>query len=298
VVLVVLVGVAVGIGLAAVVVLGMRRRFAAHLDGLERELQRPGSPGGPRTDLPPEVVALAARMGARADAGSHFAVFEQSGQMWSDPGGKPSVFSARQTMRVDTPGFLWRATVGLPSGMKIADYLVGETGGLEVRLLGAFPVARMVGGADAFQGEALRYLAELPLNPDAILANRALDWTAVDPKTIKVGTGAGAARGEVTFDLDDAGLVVRMNAPSRTYAEKDGRSTRHPWRGRFWDYRSIGGRFMPCQGEVAWVLEAGDFVYWRGRMLNWSDSTELRQKSRLDAARQSYFLREVAPDKP
>ena len=260
----------VAIGVLAVVALAMRGRFAAHLSMIEQKLRRPGSSAGSRNDLPAEVVALAGRVGARAEAESPFVVFTQVGQMWSSPVAKPMDFTARQTVRSDAPEFIWRATMGLPTGMMIADYLVGETGGLEVRLLGAFPVARMVGGADAYQGEALRYLAELPLNPDAILANRALDWTVVDPKTIKVAAGVGAARGEVTFDLDEAGLVVRMSAPSRIYAVKGGLTTRHPWRGRFWDYQSVGGRFMPRQGEVAWVLETGDFIYWRGRMASWT----------------------------
>ena len=26
---------------------------------------------------------------------------------------------------------------------------------------------------------------------------------------------------------------------------------------------------MPMQGEVAWALGAGDFIYWRGRILDW-----------------------------
>ncbi|MEO6004692.1 MAG: DUF6544 family protein [Opitutus sp.] len=224
---------------------------------------------GPRTDLPPEVRALAARMGVRSAGGSSFAIFEQTGQMWPAPGGKPMNFTARQTVRVDGPEFLWRATTALPVGMMIADYLIAGTGGLEVRLLGAFPVAHMVGGDDAAQGEALRYLAELTWNPDAILANRALDWTVVDPKTIKVAMGVGAARGEVTLELDGHGLVVGISAASRIYAEKKGPATRRPWRGRFWDYQSIGGRFIPRQGEVAWVLETGEFIYWRGRILRW-----------------------------
>jgi hypothetical protein len=265
----ILIGVVIVVGLAVVAALAMRRGFVAHLDGLERELQQPGASIEPRTDLPAEVVTLATRMGARSGGGSQFAVFEQSGQMWPAPGGKPMNFTARQTVRVDGSEFLWRATTGLPAGMMIADYLIAGTGGLEVRLLGAFPVAHMVGSADAAQGEALRYLAELPLNPDAILANRALEWTVVDPKTIKVATGVGAARGEVTLELDVHGLVVGMSAPSRIYAEKGGHMTRHPWRGRFWDYQSIGGRLIPGQGEVAWVFAAGEFIYWRGRIRNW-----------------------------
>ena len=272
----ILIGVLLVIGVAGVGALVMRHQFVAHLDALERQLQRLGSSVARRTDLPSEVVALAARMGAQSGGGSCCVVFEQTGQMWSAPGGKPMNFKARQTVRTDAPGFLWRATMGLPTGMIIADYLVAGTGGLEVRLLGAFSVAHMVGGADAYQGEALRYLAELPWNPDAILTNRALDWTVVDTKTIKVTTGVGAARGEVTLNLDERGLVIGMSAPSRIYAEKKGQTTRHPWRGRFWDYQPLGGRLLPRQAEVAWDLKAGEFIYWRGCLVSWNASMETR----------------------
>jgi hypothetical protein len=147
---------------------------------------------------------------------------------------------------------------------------VPRWGGLEVMVLGAFPIARVVGGADVSQGEALRYLMELPWCPDGILINKSLDWTVVDAKTIKVATGLGAERGEVTFELDDRGLIVRASAPSRIFSEKGGRTTRRPWCGRFWDYQRMEGRLMPMQGEVAWVLDAGDFIYWRGCIVGWS----------------------------
>ena len=44
----------------------------------------------------------------------------------------------------------------------IADYFAQGSSGLEVKLLGVFPIARMPGGADMNRGEMLRYLAELP----------------------------------------------------------------------------------------------------------------------------------------
>jgi len=187
---------------------------------------------------------------------------------WLTPGGRPMDFSAHQTMRVDATGFLWRASTKLPLNVVVADYFVAGTGGLEVMLVGAFPVARMIGGAGANQGETLRYLAELPWNPDAILANTALDWTVVNAKTIKVATGVGQERGEVTFALDENGLIARASAASRLYVEK-GQTTARPWHGRFWDYQQMGDRMLPMQGEVAWTLDAGEFVYWRGRILSW-----------------------------
>jgi len=196
-------------------------------------------------------------MGARSGSVAGFETFEQSGQMCSAPGGKPSQFTARHTVHVDAPAFLWRAPIG---PVVVADYFVGGTGGLEVMMLGAFPLARIVGGAAANQGEVLRYLAELPWWPDAILVNGSLDWTVVDAKTIKVATGRGVERGEVTFELDEDGLIARASAPTRVYAEKNGRMTKHPWHGRFWDYQRTGDRLMPMQGEVAWALDAGGFV--------------------------------------
>ena len=252
------------------VALAMRRRFSTHLYTIEAEIRKPGSERTARTDLPPEVIALASRLGAQAESASSFATFEQSGQMWQTPGGKPTDFTARQIVGVDAPAFLWRAAMGRPASTIVADYFVAGTGGLEVRLLGAFPIVSLIGGAVANQGEALRYLAELPWNPDAILANSALDWTVVDSKMIKVATGAGAERGEVTFTLDDSGLVATASAAARGYAEKGGRITMHPWRGRFWNYQEIGGRFIPLQGEIAWGLEAGEFVYWRAGILKWT----------------------------
>ena len=56
--------------------------------------------------------------------------------------------------------------------------------------------SRMVGGANNNRGEALRYLAELPWNPDAILHNRSLGWAVLDAETIRVATGVGAERGD------------------------------------------------------------------------------------------------------
>ena len=80
----------------------------------------------------------------------------------------------------------------------------------------------------------------------------------------------------MTFVLDDNGLVARASAPSRVFVDK-GRTTAKPWNGRFWDYQPMGGRLIPLQGEVAWALDAGDFVYWRGRILKWERLTNGKQ---------------------
>ena len=259
----VLIGAVLVVGLTCVVLLVMRYRFMTHLDTLEANLRQPVMNQAARTDLPAEVVALAARLGARPDGSSGYVTFKQTGQMWQAPGAKPMGFTANQTIRLNEPGFLWRASFG---GMiLVADYFVSRSGGMEVMLLGAVPITSIVHSASANKGEIMRYLAELPLSPDAILFNKTLDWTVIDTKTIKVAAGTGESRGEVTLYLDDSGLISRMRAESRPYAEKG----EHPWQGRFWDYQTVGGRTIPIQAEVAWDLDAGEFVYWRGKNLDW-----------------------------
>ncbi len=151
----------------------------------------------------------------------------------------------------------------------VADYLVGGHGGLDVRFMGAVPIAYEAGTADADLGEMLRYLAELPWNPDAILQNDTLEWSVVDLLTFKVATDIGVARAEITFTLGPDGLIDTARAASRPY--NDGKM-RHdlPWHGLFWDYHQVEGRMIPMQAEVAWVLDSQDYTYWRGKITAWA----------------------------
>ena len=192
--------------------------------------------------------------------------------MWVSPKAKPTPFAARQTVSCAGSAYIWRAQMAGFLSMVVSDYLVAGIGGLEVRLLSVIPLATMNGGDVMNQGEALRYLAEITWNPDAIVENRTLDWTVVDPKTIKVATGNGAARGEMTFILDEQGLIISASAPARGYLE-NGKTTSKPWHGRFWNYQHIAGRLIPVEGEVAWTLDDGDFIYWRGRIGRWKGAS-------------------------
>lgn len=113
----------------------------------------------------------------------------------------------------------------------MADYFVKSTGGLEVKLLGTVSLASTVGGESIAKSEALRFLAELPFNPDAILFNTTLEWTSIDTKSFKVATGQGKARGEITFRLAEDGLVKTASALLRPYCTKQGSITECPWAG-------------------------------------------------------------------
>ena len=261
-----------GCSVALLVVWGLyvRGRFLASLDHLERELAAPRAQSAPRDDLPPEVLALAARLGARTDSKSNYVAIRQAGEMWSAPGKKPMVFTARQSISLSAPDFVWRATFEPLGSMTVVDYHVGEGAGLEVRLGGMIPVARTVGSTAVTRGELMRYLAEIAWAPDAILMNKAIDWRVVDEKTLVAGSGKGPDRGEVALHLGTNGLVESMDAAARP-AQEGQVIVDRPWGGRFWDYQVRDGRTIPMQGEVYWVRDGKRFIYWRGRLTDWSD---------------------------
>lgn len=253
----------------AVGVIGVLRwRFVARLDGLERQLRNVRQAPKARDDLPFEVAELAARQGGGSSALAVIARFKQTGVMWSAPGAKKMRFSACQIVSAVEPGFVWRARFAPAGFVLVADYFVEGKGGLEVRIGGAFSAVAPIEGDAAAKGELMRYLAELPWHPDAILANRALEWHVVKPSTIKVAAGQGAARAEVTLHLDPSGLVTCAEASGRPQITS-GVTVERPWRGRFWDYRHISGRVLPTQAEVAWVIDGKEFVYWRGKIETW-----------------------------
>lgn len=252
---------AAAIGAAAVV----RRRFRARgLAAVRRLESAPSRPA--RNDLPSEVEALARRLGARS--GSTVARWRQTGSMTLRLGGSHSAFTAEQTAAVGEVGFVWRARLPA-SGVEVFDSVNGDEARLEARLAGIIPVAQLAGSDALWRGEAMRYLAELIWNPDAIFANAALRWKMLDSHHFVVATGEGARNCEVTLILDESGRPGQLEAADRP--RMDGNTVvATPWRGRASDWREIEGRSIPTSAEVAWIVDGREQVYWRGRIDSWS----------------------------
>jgi len=261
-----------GAALIAVVFAAVARRtFFGRIECLQRSVEQTRTPSDPRTDLPSQVQALALRLGVPAGSNGRIVQLTQSGEMWLKPGSRPLSFTAQQTIAIPEVAFLWRArlpiSVGLP--MNVIDYVVGHEAGLESWLLGVLPVVHTADGDTMFRGEAMRYLAELMWNPDALLLNRQLDWRVLNTRTLAVATGEGTRRCEIRLILDGAGDVIRIEADDRP--RQIGRLvTNCPWFGRAGDYRTIDGRRIPLQAEVGWLLDDVEFIYWRGRIESWS----------------------------
>lgn len=253
----------------AAVILG-QMRFARRIAGLEAALLADTAEGAAPT-LPPAVATWAARAQA---APSNAVRLTQAAEMRLSRGGKWQPLGARQIIATRAPGFLWEAwqTKGPLTILRVIDSYVAGHGLLEVRLGGAFRVAK---AEDAWtdRGEAMRYLAELPWAPDAILCNPALQWQEEGEGAVSVALTLPDGPVRVTFQIDATGDVVAMTAKDRPTAVVDGKPVLREWRGAYRDHGEIGGRRIPRSGEVGYVYEDGGYEsYWRGQVTGYAVS--------------------------
>lgn len=241
--------------------------FAREVARIERAVA--AAPAMPvRDDLPAPVRAFADRgmMGA-LPAGA--VRLTQAPEMRLKPGADWQPLTARQVISAGTPGFAWIAamTLGPMPIVRVIDSYTGGMGLLDVRLLGAFRMG-VEEGPEAALGEAMRYLAELPWSPDAILTNPELRW-AVTPDGVSVALDTAGGEAQVNFGLDANGDVVTMQAEGRPAKLADGTPARLGWRGAYARYSEIGGRRIPVYGEVGYVYPEGFEAYWRGEIISY-----------------------------
>ncbi|HWB73653.1 MAG TPA: DUF6544 family protein [Nannocystaceae bacterium] len=191
---------------------------------------------------------------------------EQRGTMWRSPGGRGLSFTAEQRFETSRVEFAWRARFAMMPAVSLTveDAFVGGHGHLEGRLWDRIRVLRSV-GPEIDRGQILRYLAELPWNPYAILGNDALRWRVLGPRRLEVALAGATTPCAIEMSLDEHGDIAQVGTAARGYV--DGKTiVMRPWGGRFWDYAMFDGVRMPRCAEVWWDLPSGRFTYWRGEL--------------------------------
>jgi hypothetical protein len=189
---------------------------------------------------------------------------QQTGEMWKKPGARAMSFQATEEFEVERVAFSWRARFPIvgPLAMTVVDEFADGKGQLRVSLLG-IPLQTQK-GPETTVGEAMRYLSELAWAPQAIVANRELEWRELDERTVEVAYTGAAARVAVRWQFNEAGDLggaagMRPFPLGKTFVAS-------PWGGDFGEYESFAGTRLPTLGEAWWELPEGRFVYWRGRI--------------------------------
>nr|WP_155847481.1 DUF6544 family protein [Asticcacaulis sp. AC402] len=178
-------------------------------------------------------------------------------------------FTATQTISTRNCEFDWRTRAGPLGVISGRDALQGGEGRFDIMALGFIPIARAAHTPALVRGELLRYLAELPWAPDAILHNSRLRWRTDGPDTLAVSAGSGETACEVELSLGNDGRIASGFAPDRPRSAS-APTLPTPWRGRFSDYRNLNGTWLPFAAEVAWEIGGKEIVYWQARLDQWA----------------------------
>jgi len=223
-----------------------------------------------RARLPAAVYDLAQRLCVKPDQRQVGVKLTQTGRMRQNlKSASWMLFTATQTLSTRDCAFDWRARFGPFGLISVRDALERGRGRLDVKAIGIVPIASAPRTPELMRGELMRYLAELPWAPAAILLNSELRWRVAGPDALAVSAGAGETLTEVVLSLDNDGRIVGAFAPDRPRSVGKAYLPT-PWRGQFTDYRLHEGRWIPFAGEVAWEIDGKPEVYWQGTIKTWA----------------------------
>jgi hypothetical protein len=185
-----------------------------------------------------------------------------TGEQW-----KP--FTSRQRVVTATvgfrPGFMWDARISMLPGLKVhvLDAYIAGKGLLRAAMLGLFTVADMRDGGEMARGEFMRFFAETPWYPTALLPSQGVQWAAVDGTSAKATIVDGSVTLTLLFHFNDAGLIDSVRAEARG-AMVGKEMLMRPWECGLSDYQQQDGMLIPMAGEAAWVRPDGRKTYFKG----------------------------------
>jgi hypothetical protein len=190
----------------------------------------------------------------------------------SETEAKWSPFTATQFVTTQRPGFDWDARIQMAPGASafVHDAYILGAGSLHVSLLGLFTVADVRDTPAAAQGELLRFFAEMPWYPTALLPSQGVRWEAIDDTSARATLTDNPTTVSLVFRFNAEGSIIVpigfANETMRAEARYRDKLTTMPWSGRFWDYSVCNEMLIPLQGEVGWEHPDGIRLYYKGKV--------------------------------
>lgn len=174
-------------------------------------------------------------------------------------------FTSRQRVVIHRPGFLWDAQVLMLPGLPVRvydGYIAGE-GRLHAAILGLFSIADLHGGGEFARAELMRFFAEMPWYPTALLPGQGVHWTALSDRSANATLVDHPLTVTLLFRFNEAGLIESVHAEARgATGGKD--VVMLPWEGRWSNYQSRSGMTVPMMAEAAWLRPEGRKPYFIG----------------------------------
>lgn len=181
-----------------------------------------------------------------------YARLQHGGQFRTNPDQKWLSINGQEYFTTREPGFVWFGKVPLVSATDA--YFEGK-GNLKVKLLSIIKLVD-ARGEEIDQGELLRWLAETPWFPTALLPSEKLKWEPIDNNSAKIIFTDKNLAVDGIFYFNEQGQINQF----KTKRYKD-ESLEENWTGYYRDYKKVEGMQIPFFAEVVWNLESGDFSY-------------------------------------
>ena len=238
------------------------RRLRARLEKARAAATEPPFDDAELADLPPVVARYFRAVLSYGQPAVPAVTLRQTGFFTMDelaPKWKP--FTATQRFIVNRPGFDWDARIRLFPGVTVRvhdSYIAGE-GSLHAAVFGLFTMAREGGTTEMARGELMRFFAETPWFPMALLPRHGVKWVAADASSALACLTDGPHSISLLFHFNAIGLIDTMHAGARSH----GQGNNLPWMGRYSNYAVRSGMLIPLEAEVAWIHPSGPKPYCR-----------------------------------
>ena len=176
-------------------------------------------------------------------------------------------FTARQRVETRGPGFSWQARIAMMPGVPVfvQDAYVGGEGVLRASVCGLVTKADLRERGELARGELMRFLAEAPWYPTALLPGQGVRWSPVDDHSALATLQDGDLSVTLLFHFDFEDLIDTVRAEARGRGV-GAAAVAMPWQCRLWNYAIREGIRVPLEGEAAWLTPEGTKTYWRGKI--------------------------------
>jgi len=168
---------------------------------------------------------------------------------------------AEQYFTTEDPAFIWRVKFTMSPFIWIEgrDMYYQGRGNMLIKLLSTITVADAT-GSEMDISSLIRFLAEAPWFPTALLPSDYLEWIEIDSNSAQAVIKDNGCTASGIFTFNEKGEIIKFVTNDR-YMEVDGKYFKEQWGGYYRNYQEIEGMKIPTEGEVEWNLASGDFQY-------------------------------------
>jgi len=190
-----------------------------------------------------------------------FARLKQTGVFKSQEAADWNYMEAEQYFATEDPAFIWIARMKAAPLIWIGamDKYSGGKGNLTIKFLSALTI-RSASSKEINISEMIRFFAEAPWFPTALLPSRYVTWEEIDETRAQITFSAHDLSATGVFYFNDQGQIEKFITYDR-YRESGGRYYKEQWTGYYKDYQEFNGMRIPTKLEAEWNLENWDFKY-------------------------------------